>query len=314
MWLTILITVLVTILLTIFALNLCASEKRITCPITHDFAVADPQFLRGFRSVPEEMSGEKMRKRSDSFSDHYSQARLFFRSQTKPEQQHIISAFAFELAKVQTKAIRMRMLGHLANVDPDLNSGVAEALGMKEAIEEIKPSAVTRDLPPSPSLSLLTQAKSTLQGRKIGVLITEGFDPSLLAKLRTSAKAEKASLTVIAPKIGGVNNSMDELVEADFPLSAAPSIFFDAVVILASAAGAKDLATQAAAVDWVSDANAHLKVLGHTSGAQVLLDRVGFKPDEGLVPLNDDKAVSTFFKTAKAGRIWAREQSLRRPG
>jgi catalase len=206
------------------------------------------------------------------------------------------------------------MLGHLANVDPDLNSGVAEALGMKEAIEEIKPSAVTRELPPSPSLSLLTQAKSTLQGRKIGVLITEGFDPSLLAKLRSSAKAEKASLTVIATKIGGVNNSMDELVEADFPLSAAPSIFFDAVVILASAAGAKDLATQAAAVDWVSDANAHLKVLGHTSGAQVLLDRVGFKPDEGLVPLNDEKAVSTFFKTAKAGRIWAREQSLRRPG
>ena len=129
-----------------------------------------------------------------------------------------------------------------------------------------------------------------------------------------SAKAEKAALAVIAPKVGGVMDSAGELVEANFPLSSAPSIFFDAVVILASEAGAQDLATQAAAVGWVSDAHAHLKVLGHTSGAQVLLDRAGFKPDAGLVPLTDDKAMNTFIKAAKAGRIWAREASLRRPG
>lgn len=85
-------------------------------------------------------------------------------------------------------------------------------------------------------------------------------------------------------------------------------------IILASEAGAKAPVTQAAAVDWVSDANAHLKVLGHTSGAQDLLDRAGFKPDAGLVPLTDDKAMSTFIKAAKAGRIWEREPSLRRPG
>ncbi len=268
----------------------------------------------GFSSVLEEMSGEKLRKRSETFADHYSQARLFFRSQTEPEQQHIISAFAFELAKVETKAIRVRMLGHLANVDATLHTGVAEALGMKEAAEEVQPAVAPRDLPPSPTLSILTKAKPTLHGRKIGVLLTDGFDASLLTKLRASAKAEKSALAIIAPKVGGVKDSAGELVEADFPLSAAPSIFFDVVVILASEAGAEDLATQAAAVDWVSDANAHLKVLGHTSGAQVLLDRAGFKPDAGLVPLPDDKAVSTFIKAAKAGRIWTREPSLRRPG
>ena len=81
---------------------------------------------RGFQSVPEQMTGEKVRKRSETFADHYSQARQFFRSQTETEQQHIINAFAFELGKVQTKAIRTRMLGHLAIVDSKLHEGVAE--------------------------------------------------------------------------------------------------------------------------------------------------------------------------------------------
>ena len=268
----------------------------------------------GFRSVPEEMSGEKLRKRAETFADHYSQARLFYRSQTEPEQKHIISAFAFELAKVQTKAIRTRMLGHLANVDPTLHAGVAEALGSKEATDEVKPTVAPRDLPLSPTLGLLAKAKPTLEGRKIGVLITDGFDAGLLTNLRESVKAEKATLAVIAPKVGGVKDSAGQQVEAEHPLSAAPSIFFDAVVILASEKGAQDLATQAAAIDWVSDANSHLKVLGHTPGSQTLLDRAGFKPDAGLVPLTDAKALDTFFKAAKAGRIWAREPTLRRPG
>lgn len=269
---------------------------------------------RGFTSYAEPMDGTKERRRSETFADHYSQARLFFKSMLSPEQEHIISAFAFELAHVERKEIRLRMLGHLANIDTALHDQVAAALGMKEKAEKITPAVAPRDLPSSPALSIMAKAKPTLQGRKIGVLLTDGFEASLLTKLRTSAKAEKAALAIIAPKVGGVKDSAGDLVEADFPLSSAPSIFFDAVVILASEAGAEDLATQAAAVGWVSDAHAHLKVLGFTSGAQVLLDRAGFKPDAGLVPLPDDKAVGIFIKAAKAGRIWAREPSLRRPG
>ena len=269
---------------------------------------------RGFTSYAEPMDGTKERRRSETFADHYSQARLFFHSMLPPEQEHIISAFAFELAHVERKEIRLRMLGHLANIDTALHDQVAAALGMKEKAEKITPAMAPRDLPPSPALSIMAKAKPSLQGRKIGVLLTDGFDAGLLTKLRESAKAEKAALAVIAPKVGGVMDSAGELVEANFPLSSAPSIFFDAVVILASEAGAQDLATQAAAVGWVSDAHAHLKVLGHTSSAQVLLDRAGFKPDAGLVPLTDDKAMNTFIKAAKAGRIWAREASLRRPG
>jgi len=269
---------------------------------------------RGFTSHPEPLDATKQRKRGATFADHYSQARMFFRSMTEPEQRHIISAFAFELAHVETKPIRLRMLGHLATIDATLHEQVAAALGMPEKAETIQPAIAPRDLPPSPSLSMLAKAPATLQGRRIGVLITNGFDSSLLAALRRSAKAAKATLAIIAPKIGGATDSQGSLIEADFPLSAAPSVFFDAGVILASEDAAPELATQAAAVEWVGNAFAHLKVLGHTAGAQLLLDRAGVKPDAGVIAIANDKAVGKFMITAKNGRIWDREPSLRTPG
>jgi len=269
---------------------------------------------RGFASHPEPLDATKQRKRAETFADHYSQARLFFRSMTEPEQRHIVSAFAFELAHVETKPIRLRMLGHLANIETALHDQVAAALGMAAKADAITPAVAPRDLALSPALSIIGKAPATLAGRKIGVLVTDGFDAALLATLRRSAKAEKAALAVIAPKVGGVTDSNGTLVEADFALSAAPSIFFDTTVILATEAGAEVLATQAAAVGWVSDAFAHLKVLGHTAGAQPLLDRAGVKPDAGILMLADNKAVAKFMTAAKNGRIWEREPTLRNPG
>jgi catalase len=267
---------------------------------------------RGFKSVPEEVSGEKVRKRSETFADHYSQARLFFRSQTEPEQQHIINAFAFELAKVQTKAIRTRMLRHLANVDATLHGGVAAALGMKEATEEVKPAVAPRDLPPSPALSILAKAPKTLAGRKIGVLVADGFDAARLADLRTSAKGEKAAVVVIAPKVGGAKDGGGKMVEAEMSLSGAPSVLFDAVVVLASKETAAELAANANAVDWVRDAFGHCKVLGHSADAQPLLDAAGVKADGGVIEIG--KGADAFINAAKGGRIWSREPGLRPPG
>jgi len=269
---------------------------------------------RGFISAPEEMTGEKTRKRAETFADHYSQARMFFRSMTEPEQRHIVSAFAFELAKVETKAIRLRMLGQLANVDGALHDGVAAALGMKEKAEPVAAAIPARDLALSPTLSLIGKAPKTLQGRKIGVLIGDGFDGALLKELRDSAKVEKATVVVIAPKVGGAKDSKGDLVEADMALSGAPSVLFDTVVVLTSKTSADDLATQAAAVDWVRDAFGHCKVLGHTTNAQPLFDKAGVQPDGGVVNLESAKAVGTYITTAKSGRIWAREPSMRRPG
>jgi catalase len=269
----------------------------------------------GFKSVPEGIdNATKVRERSATFGDHYSQARLFFRSMTPTEQTHIVSAFAFELGKVAIKAICTRMLGHLAIVDADLHAQVADALGMQGQSDKITPAMPPRDLSPSPALSIIGKAPSTLMGRKVGVLLTDGFDPALLAALRTGTKSEKATLFVVAPKIGGVTDVAGAQVEADGALIAFPSIFFDAVVILASEMGAADLAGQAAAINWVADAFAHLKVIGHTPETHVLLDKACVTADPGIIPIATRKSIATFIQTAKTGRIWERERTLRKPG
>lgn len=196
---------------------------------------------------------------------------------TAPQQTQIVSTFAYELAKAETESVRLRMLGRLAG------------------------STITQKVP------------VTLQGRKIGVLVTEGFDSALLMSLQQRAKKEKASVSVIATRAGGATDTEGKHFEADFPISGGPSTFFDAVVILASEEGALDLATQAAAVDWVSNAFAHLKVIGHTPESQPLLDRAGVKPDEGILPLPTETALSKYISTAKKGRLWERQCALRRP-
>ena len=141
-----------------------------------------------------------------------------------------------------------------------------------------------------------------------------GFDANLLNGLRTAVKKEKATLVVIAPKVGGALSSAGKRVEPDFALSAAPSIFFDAVVVLASEDGARKLATEAAALDWLGDAFGHLKIIGHTSGAAPLLKAAGVKSDAGVVPADDDSGIRALLATAKNGRMWKREPKLRSPG
>ncbi|GEP40940.1 catalase [Brevifollis gellanilyticus] len=267
---------------------------------------------QGFISAPEEMTGPKVRKRSETFGDHYSQARLFFRSQNETEQRHIINAFTFELSKVQSKEVRVRMLAHLAQVDATLHSGVAAGLGMKETSETLKPAVPAHDLPPSPSLSILGKAPKILAGRKIGVLVADGFNAAALAALRKSAAAEKAVLAVISPKVGGAKDGEEKVVQADMALSGAPSVLFDAVVILSSKESSDQLAADKTAVDWVSDAFSHCKVLGYSPDARPLLDAAGVKADEGTIEVGQE--TGDFIQAAKNGRIWGREPAVRPRG
>lgn len=270
--------------------------------------------MSGFRTHPEAETGEKVRKRSETFADHYSQARMFFRSMTPPEQNHIASAIAFELAKVEIVAIRERMLGHLQVIDAALHDTVAKALGMDVGTVEITPAVAPRDLAPSPSLSLIAKDPATLKGRKAGILLTDGFDAALLASLLAAFKKEKAAVELIAPKIAGATGNDGVLVAAHHALSGAPSVFFDVVVLLPSAEGVEGLVNEAAAVNWVRDAFGHLKVIGHPVAATLLLDAAGVVKDDGVIVLSGRSSVSGFITTAKHGRRWEREPSLRSIG
>ena len=131
----------------------------------------------GFRSVPEKVSGPKLRVRAELFADHYSQTRQFYVSQTEIEQTHIKDAFVFELSKVETPAIRARMVSHLLNVDEALAKKIAEGLGMKDLPTASEPARpVKKDLPSSPALSIIRNGPGDFKGRKLGVLVSDGVD------------------------------------------------------------------------------------------------------------------------------------------
>ncbi len=267
----------------------------------------DPR--RGLSSFAEPMEGNKLRIRAESFADHFSQARQFFYSQTEPEQNHIVSAFIFELSKVETKAVRERMVGQLANVDPKVAHRVANGLGLQSKITPVSTTVEARtDLKPSPALSILVKAKEILEGRKIGCLVADGTDAKLVNSLRAAAKKLNADFAIVAPKVGGAVASNDKLIEGDFQLAGGSSVLFDTVFVAISADGAAALQKEAAAVAWVHDAFAHCKVIGATEAAQPLLDAAGVVPDEGVLIGTESDA---FLATAAKGRIWDREPTVR---
>ena len=271
---------------------------------------------RGFRTFAaqegENETGQKLRIRAEGFADHYSQARQFYRSMTEPEQRHIQNAFAFELSKVEAPVVRSRMLGHLALVEETLAQAVEAAIGMEGERAEITPYKAPVDLDPSPALSLVGKAKPTLKGRKVGALVTDGADGDRLEALRDALDKEGAELAIVAPKIGGVRLKSGKHLPADMALSGAPSVFFDAAAIFASAEGVKPLLKNSAAIDWVRDAFGHLKVIGHSAAAQPLFAKAGIADDldDGVIELDTRASVGQYIDAAKQQRVWDREARL----
>ena len=267
---------------------------------------------RGFRSFAAEEAGPKRRARPDLFADHYSQARQFFVSQTETEQTHIKNAFVFELSKVETPAIRARMVSHLRHVDEDLAKRVADGLGLADLPPAAEPARpVVKDMPPSPALSILRNGPKAFSGRKIGALVTDGVDAALLAALRSAAAQAGAMLELVAPKIGGVTASDGRHHPAQQKVNGGPSVLYDAVAILPSADGAALLANEATARDFVSDAYAHAKFIAYVDAAKPLFEKAGLtKMDGGCVVLRKPDDVSEFLKTCAALRHWPREATV----
>ena len=261
----------------------------------------------GFRSFAADESGAKGRVRAASFADHYSQARQFFRSQTVHEQAHIASAFVFELSKVGTPHVREAMVANLLHVDAGLAQRVASGLALKKLPAAPAAAAPVQDLEPSPALQVIGKMKDTLAGRCIGILLNDGSDGKALSAIRKAALAAGASDKIVAPKVGGVTLADGTLMAVDGQLAGTPSVMFDAVAVLLSAAGAKALFVEDAALQFVRDAFGHLKALAIDEGGQALLQKAGVGVDAGVVAAAE---VALFIAAAKT-RQWAREASVR---
>ena len=215
----------------------------------------------------------------------------------------------FELSKVETVAIRERMVSHLLNVDQGLADAVAKGLRLK-AMPVAAPAAkpTRQDLKPSDKLSILKNGPTSFAGRKVGALVTDGVDADLLAGLKKAIKAEGAVLKLVAPEVGGVKDSAGTWHPADEKVEGGPSVLFDAVVVIPSEAGAAELAKLPAARDFVADAAAHRKFIGYTSAAAPLFEKAGVAGslDEGFVPLNAAADAGTFVAACRKVRFWER--------
>ena len=268
--------------------------------------------VRGVRTFPEQLDGQKQRLRPESFADHYSQARQFYVSQTPIERKHMADALVFELSKVERPDIRSRVVSHLLNVHEDLAGRVIKGLGL-EAPQPAQAAAPTRhDLAASPALSIVERGPKRFDGRKLGILITDGADGGLLKALTAAAAAAGATVEIVAPKIGGATLSDGVLVAAQQKIDGGPSVLYDAVAVLASAEGAALLARDAAAKAFVTDAFAHCKFIGYTAEAAALFKSAGMADelDEGCILLQRSQDMDGFIKALAPLRLWAREAKV----
>ncbi len=265
----------------------------------------------GFTSYAESMHGSKQRQRPKSFADHYSQARQFYISQTPVEQLHIVDAFTFELSKVETPAIRERMVANLLNVSKELAEQVANGLGMRTLPEASTPAKAPIDLPPSAKLSIVKNGPRDFRGRKLGLLLTEGASADLIACLYRRFENAGACVAVVAPTAGAVNDSDGNEIRVDERIDGGPSVLFDAVAILCNEVGCKTLLSSAAARDFVSDAFNHCKYIAYNEAASPLFPASGLAqaPDKGCVKLNGAADVENLLEECTNLRYWERKTS-----
>jgi catalase len=262
---------------------------------------------KGFHSAAITETGRKGRIRPDSFADHYSQARQFYRSQTTYEQAHIASALVFELSKVEHMHVREAMVGHLRNIEEDLANRVAAGLAFDKMPAAPVASAPVQEMKPSPALQIIGKMKETLMGRVIGILIADGSDGAVIKKIKNAANDAGATVKIVAPKVGGAKLADGSMLAADGQLFGTPSVLFDAVAVILSNEGTNALSMESAAIDFVRDAFGHLKAIAVDKGGQALLRRANVGQDAGVVDANDIDA----FIAASKTRQWGREKSIR---
>ena len=296
----------------------------------------DPQQVKaadgGFTSYTERIDAKKVRARSKSFFDHFSQARLFFNSQSVPEKNHLIDALTFELGMVKSVAIRERMLGVLAQIDQKLATQVAFGLGMAVPKQpelplnksipadgdpaDFEPLKVESKLKSSAALSMQNTIKNTIKSRKVAILAANGVDGKSLNTMKAALEDKGAVVEVVAPRLGQITAAGKEKITADQSFLTAASVLFDAVYVPGGEASVKAIAAETNAVHFLNEAFKHCKAIAADQGAKTVLDATyfGTAKQPGLVIGGDAKKLATEFIAAIAQhRVWEREPSRKVP-
>ena len=288
----------------------------------------------GFASFNERIDARKVRERSESFADHFSQATLFYKSQTPIEQGHIIKALRFELGKVETLQIRERTLGLLSQIDSTLAAKVAEGLGMEvpakpeqpmnhgvgaDAQNEQQPkTGLKQDVDTSPALSMLKNKTNsdTIATRQVAFLCNDGVSNASVTAMKDALEKAGAKVKIIAPHLGVIKTEEDGTIPVDQSYLIAASVLFDSVFVPAGA-GIAALKSQKEVAEFINDAFKHCKyIAAEGEGKQILsltdAAKDGKPADGGVLVAEgtDKKLPDTFIKLMGTHRFWEREEKV----
>ena len=240
---------------------------------------------RGFTSFPEPIEEDKVRGKPEKFADHYTQAALFYNSQTPIEQAHIVRAFRFELTKVQVPAIRERVVSQLVNVNADLAKQVADGLGI--SVPKAQPAARPRNTKPevkvSPPLSLMSRpGDGSIRTRCIALLVADGIVAAPLEDLHRKLTDEGAVPRYVAARLGKVRGEDGTEIDVEVTFETTPSVLYDAVVIPDGAEGVRALAAVGHAAEFVKDQFRHCKTILALGAGDQWLDALVPAAEEGV--------------------------------
>jgi catalase len=288
----------------------------------------------GFASFPEHLGDSKVRARGEKFFDHFSQATLFYNSQTETEKDHIVSALRFELGKVEVVDIRQRMLRILGAIDQSLAERVATGLGLPASIDpsvllnksipadgnpaDFQPRASGATLEPSPELSILRSTRAdTIKTRRVAVLTADGFDDDELNQAMEALTSQGAQARIVAPSLGYIQSRQGKDLKVHFSLLTASSVLFDAVYLAGGEKSISTLSNEPSAIEFIREAYRHCKAIGVSQQAVELLKSANLPNtdgDEGIVigsfP-SDGKLFTNFIAAVARHRNWTRELLLR---
>ncbi len=262
----------------------------------------------GFESHYERVDAHKVRERSESFGDHFSQATLFFNSLSAPEQEHVIAAYSFELGKVERQWIREREVNEiLANIDLGLAQKVAKNIGVAPpSAPTVKAKKLSLDK--SPALSQLNLLSGNIKGTKIAVLVADGVNGADVKAIKSALLAEGAHVKVLGPTAAPVTAADGSTLPVDGSAEGMPSVALDAVFVPGGAESIKALSADGVAKHYLLEAYKHLKAIALAGEAKDLLKVVALDEDEGLLTGADAGAVQKEFIAAIVKhRVWARQ-------
>jgi catalase len=282
----------------------------------------------GFVTYPETLGGRKVRERGEKFFDHFSQATLFWNSQSDPEKRHIVQALRFELGKVEVPEVRERVVGMLAHVDRTLAGQVAEGLGLAVPKlagslnlsvpadadpKKFQPIALKQAVTRSEALSMAKTVKDTAETRKVAILAADGVDGDAVAAMRRALQAAGAVPKIVAPHGGFLKADGGGALAVDFTLLTVGSVLFDAVFIPGGAPSTSALAGDGAAVLFVREAYKHCKAIAASGTGLAVVEAAGVDPKDVLTRREaNGKLSAAFIKAIAQHRDWAREARAQR--